>query len=79
MTVDQCSPSSSGTRVGEYKVTKRHRKTFRGDGVCYLGCGDGSQVYTYANTNQIVQYKYMQFIAYQLYFNKTILKKERTA
>lgn len=35
-------------------------------------CGDGSLVYIYVQTNQIVHFKYVPFIGYQLYLNKAI-------
>lgn len=45
----------------------------RGDGYLnYLDIGDGTQVYTCINAKQIVHLKYVQFIIWHLYLNKTI-------
>lgn len=50
-----------------------HEKTFGGDGYIYhLDYNDGSQMYTYVKTQQIVHFKYGQCIVYQLYFIKVI-------
>lgn len=47
------------------------------DYVHYLDCGDGFMEFTYIKTQQIVHFKYVQFITRQ-YLNKVVFKK-RTA
>lgn len=49
---------------------------FGGDGnVLFLDCGEGSQVYTYVKTDQIINFKYMKFI-YFIYILIVLLKSQ---
>lgn len=40
--------------------------------VHYLGCADGSTVYTYVKAHQIIHTKYVQVIACQVYLNESV-------
>lgn len=58
-----------GQEVG---ITKRREKTFEGDEyVHYLHCFDGFTGVYGIQSDQIIHFKCVQFILYELYVNKT--------
>lgn len=54
--------------------TKGHKKTLGGVGyVYYLVDGDGIRAVCICPTHETVLINYVQFLLYQLYFNKAVL------
>ena len=50
------------------------KKLWGDEYIYYLDCGDSFLGISYVNT-YIIYFKYVQFIAYHLYVNKALIKK----
>ena len=64
-------------KVGGF--TRLHQETFKGMGVfTILTVTMVSQVSPHIRTNQIMQFKYVQFVVCPLYLNKVVVKSDLT-
>lgn len=80
--VDQRFPGDRGTGAEREGITKGHKETLETDGYAhYLNCGDGFRSVYICQNYQIIHFKYIQLIVYQLYlntFNKCIINIKHT-